>query len=604
MPKSQKAPIACIVYAARSAPDSEERSTRSQIDEVRARVESEGGRTVVGEPFAESGRSGYHGERGEQLNAAMAAARTAAAEHGEAELWVFHSSRLGRGSGERGKRSLLKIYADLLYEGVQIRSVSDDEFCRSPMLIGIASAQNHKYAADHSAHVARGKRHALRQGRWAGGPAPDGYELKAELNARSQRQSRLVKDPAREPVIRALFDLAEQGHGDATVARRMNTAGHRTKAGKPWNRRRVQSTVTNPIYAGRVARRGEGSIKGKTYRRLPEVEVVEGQHDAIIEPERFDRIQAARRARDWAAEGRARARTQRENGARGGRPTSRYALAKLAVCDRCGSRMYVSTSPYKRKDGSHARGYMCANVKFSTGLCNQPKVDAEKVDRAILAYLDDLFIDYEAFVAELSRGADEQVHTVQTALDASLEEIDRLDRRAGQIEMDYVRQVEAENHAGIDLATRMLGRAKAERADAERRIGECRTALDELRDRPADTALDTFNELKRALRGVGGSGLGEVNERLRGEFEEFRLDTMPDGIVGVLPVLKPRDFDVQAAFRAWLDAGSPEPTAKQVEAHEAVGRASDPRWVTGSEQIRPPAKALLVGDPNPPYSQE
>jgi len=46
----------------------------------------------------------------------------------------------------------------------------------------------------------------------------------------------------------------------------------------------------------------------------------------------------------------------------------------------------------------------------------------------------------------------------------------------------------------------------------------------------------------------GGTSLAALNERLRAEFECFRMDTMPDGTVGVQPVLRARDFDVAAAY--------------------------------------------------------
>lgn len=73
----------------------------------------------------------------------MSAAIEAAAEHGEAELWVFHSSRLARGDGTKGKRSLNLIVAQLLYENVTVRSVRDPAFV-TPMLAGIGSEVAHK----------------------------------------------------------------------------------------------------------------------------------------------------------------------------------------------------------------------------------------------------------------------------------------------------------------------------------------------------------------------------------------------------------------------------------------------------------------------------
>lgn len=595
-------PMPCVIYAARSAPDEDDSSVRSQVEEIRERIASEGGREVADALFTESGWSGYHGERGPELDAAMAAAIAAAERWGEAELWVFHSSRLARGSGRRGKRSLNKIHADLLYGDVQIRSVSDDEFVRNPMLVGIASSQNHKYGQDHGAHVARGKRAAHKAGRWTGGPSPDGYIAKRRLDNESRKEAWLEIDPERAPVIRVAFDLSEEGLGDAAVARRMNEAGHRTKAGKPWNRRRVQHTVTNPVYAGRVVRKGEGSIKGGTYQRFDEPQVVDGLHPALVEPERFDRILAARAERDRAVEGRRAARARR-----GGRPTMRYALAKLATCDRCEERMYALTSPYKRKrkGGTQARRYVCANVKASTGLCDQPPVDAEKVDSAIVAYLGDLFVDFEAFLEQLSRGADQERGLVQVALDSALNEIDRLDAGAGKHEADYARQVEAGDETRADLAARNMERVARERRSAEREVERCRRRLAKLDGEPANTVLDTFNALRDALRGTGGTGLGELNERLREEFEEFRLDTTGDGTVCVQPVLRAWDPRALAAHTEWADEAQGM-TQEEVEDRLLMEEGIDdgPIWATGEEEIRPPAKPLAVIDQNLPYSHE
>jgi hypothetical protein len=65
--------------------------------------------------------SGYRRSRGRQLDAATAAAKEAAAEQSEAELWVFHSSRLARGSGRmREARALGEVFYDLRRHGVAL----------------------------------------------------------------------------------------------------------------------------------------------------------------------------------------------------------------------------------------------------------------------------------------------------------------------------------------------------------------------------------------------------------------------------------------------------------------------------------------------------
>ena len=425
--------VPCIIYAARSVADDRrdaEKSTTSQTDEVRARIKEEGGRVVVGE-FAESGHSAYHGERGPELEAAMRAAKEAAAEHGVAELWVFHSSRLSRGDGTKGRQGLMKIWADLRYEDVAVRSVSDDESVTNPMLVGIADTQNHKYSRDHGAHVARGKRAALAQGGgWPGGPVPDGYRADRSVNDRGRKVVELVVDPERAAVVELAFDLSEQGLGDPTIARRLNDAGHRTPRGKAYSRRSVQNMLRNPVYAGRVVRWGEGSRKGGTYRRfdVPEVFPAGTPRSSTLTASTGS---TPRGRRDNMRD---RGKSPADRGRRGGRPTRRYALAKLAVCGRCGERMYASTSPYVRKsDGGQRRRYVCANVKFGTGLCDQPPIDAERVDAAVVDYLDRLFVDVESWAGELEAAADAQRLAVEAALPEARREVERLDAREAKM---------------------------------------------------------------------------------------------------------------------------------------------------------------------------
>jgi DNA invertase Pin-like site-specific DNA recombinase len=529
-------PIPCVIYAARSAGDDrkdEEKSTTSQTAEVRERIEQEGGRLIVGE-FAESGHSGFHGERGPELAAAMQRAKEAAAEFdGEAELWVFHSSRLSRGDGSKGRQGLMKIWADLKYEDVQVRSVSDDEFVKNPMLVGIASETNRKYSADHGAHVARGKKTAVENGRWPGGPIPDGYLAERSIDERGRKQVALVIDEQRAPIIRLMFDMSEEGLGDPTIARRLNENGYRTLKGRPWTRRLVQHRLGNHVYAGRTVRWGEGARRGGDYERLKEPEVFPGLHPALIEPNRFDRIYAARASRD------------RRGGAgdrkkRGGRPTTRYALAKLAVCDRCGERMYCNTNGYRREDGSQRRTYRCANYHGATGLCDQPPIDAEMVDGFLLVFLEDLVLDVDAWAAELAKGAEEKRAGLESLVAAERKKIEKTEKTYGKVKARWIKAVDSGKESEAELANEAMGDLKAETEMARADLKSLLDKLDALENEPTptDAALDLYSELANAVRS-GGRSIRELNERLREQFEEFRLDQPDPDSVSVQPVLKP-----------------------------------------------------------------
>ena len=98
-----------------AAEDDDRTSTDSQLAAVRAHLD----RAPIAE-FAESGFSGSKRNRGPQLQAAIDAAVAAARVHGTAELWAFHSSRFGRGSGKLGEaRALGKLFYDLRAQGVR-----------------------------------------------------------------------------------------------------------------------------------------------------------------------------------------------------------------------------------------------------------------------------------------------------------------------------------------------------------------------------------------------------------------------------------------------------------------------------------------------------
>jgi DNA invertase Pin-like site-specific DNA recombinase len=104
---------------------------------------------------------------------------------------VWASNRLARGFGLKGEaRSVLEVFAYVRRRGVTPRSVSDDQFGTSPMLIGFAEQAN-KYSADLSANVTRGKDAQWERSDWIGGPIPDGY--------RSDGAKSLEMDPDREP---------------------------------------------------------------------------------------------------------------------------------------------------------------------------------------------------------------------------------------------------------------------------------------------------------------------------------------------------------------------------------------------------------------------
>ena len=117
-----------------------------------------------------------------------------------------------------------------------------------------------------------------RRGLWMGGLVPLGYDADGRT---------LKINEAEAATVRRLYDLYQE-HGTVRAvktaadefglrSKKRSTASGKRTGGVPFDRGHIHHILINPIYAGR--------IKHKTL-------VHEGQHEAIITPERWDRIQA------------------------------------------------------------------------------------------------------------------------------------------------------------------------------------------------------------------------------------------------------------------------------------------------------------------------
>lgn len=532
--------IPCVGYAVRSKKDERSRSentggsTAQQEREVRARLSGDPDRALIAF-FKEDGYSGFKGNRGPKLAAAIHAAVLAAEKHGNAELWAFISSRFGRGSGLKGEaRALGALFYELRDKGVALRTVADDEFVTNEMLIGFASKQASKYVEDLSANVKRGKDDQFARGVWLGGPIPDGWRAEVIVEA-GRTRSRLVRDPEREPVIRFMLELAREGWGQPTIAKKMREAGLRTrttvrkdgtmKDGKLWDRRAVQDILQNPVYAGAIVR----------HRGKPSQEINwHGEHraEAYLSREEWDALQAGFKSRDRAAKGRPKS----------GQPTTRYALARLAECNVCGHRMYAATAPYERKDGTHQRKYYCGNHVTREGTCDAPWVDATQVDAWIVDDLHALTFDFDAWFARVTASDNSERALAERELADVRDRLNTHRQRARKLQTKLVALIEHDKDDMAEAVAESLADLKAE-------VGRLEAAADRLNDRIAsepdhsdavDGALDWWNLVRRQIDGakLDARSLGDVNDLLKELFTAFRLEGKPDGHVYIEAVFR------------------------------------------------------------------
>ena len=134
-----------------------------------------------------------------------------------------------------------------------------------------------------------------RKGLWMGGSVPLGYDADGRTLKINEGEAK---------AIRTLYDLYEE-HGALNLVakaaeqsgirsrRRQTKTGH-WRGGNVLSRGHIHHILTNPIYAGRIPH------KGKTY---------EGQHPAIIDPARWERVQMQLASKASAPRGRRSRRT-------------------------------------------------------------------------------------------------------------------------------------------------------------------------------------------------------------------------------------------------------------------------------------------------------
>jgi site-specific DNA recombinase len=445
-----KSSTPAVLYAAKSSPD-EHDSVEDQLRHARTAAERED-RNILN-AYGEENQTGYRGDRGPELEAAMSAAVQAADEHGHAELWVFHSSRLARGSGRKNEaRGLMEVFTYLRRKGVTLRSVQDDPYVTDSAFIGMAEKMANKYAEDLSGWVKAGQRRRFESGKRLGSPIRDGYKLQFIELAGGRPVQALVLDAERATIWERIFEMVERGHTPGEIRQALNAEGIRTKRGKPWTTRAIRRGVRDDFYAGRAHAYGE---------------TIEDDHEPLIEPERWERIAA------MVASG-PRARTVKN-------PPRDWLLQGISNCGLCGSTLYTR---------SDRRTYVCKSVRESRGTCDALPIPAETAEQLVLDHLHDFVGDVEEWLSGQARAAVNERDQFAKSLEAQ-----RAERRKLSVKVEKARE-QWERHLGedddaADAALRGASRLEGEAdhladviASMEERLADWPTAPD------VDAALD------------------------------------------------------------------------------------------------------------------
>jgi len=306
---------------------------------------------------------------------------------------------------DRFSRSLLDTLSylgKLERGGVSFISATEDFDFTTPfgkLILAVLGAFAEWYINNLAAEVRKGKRQRAKSGRW-NGSLSFGYttprrvrdDLQAlgeafkagavELSDYSEQADRLeallerfgdahdsmaIPCPTDRDGVRLAYTIYATGrYSLSDVARELNAAGYRTITGGLFSKDTVRGMLENRFYLGMVGYVG-GGVGNQRAGRV-EREWYEGEHEAIISRELFDRVQQVRHERDLRP---ARRRYRRA--------ANSYLLTGMLICAECGCRFRGRASQRVRKyaDQARDRGVVCNRKPVDL---HAEKIEADLID--------------------------------------------------------------------------------------------------------------------------------------------------------------------------------------------------------------------------------
>lgn len=297
---------------------------------------------------------------------------------------------------------------------------------------------------------------ARRKGKWSGGLPLLGYNVV---------DTKLVVDPVEADMVRVIFALYLEHDGLLPVVEQLERRGWRNKqwttkkglerGGRLFDKNSLWHLLTNVTYIGKVKYKDE---------------VHDGEHDAIVDGELWQRVQAK----------------LKRNGRTGGRMVRNKfgALLKgLLHCSPCGCAM---TPTHATRDGTKRyRYYVCtAAQKRGRNACPSRSIPAGEIERFVVEQIKCIGHDPQ-LVAETVRQSHGQAMQQADELTAEERRLERELAGHHRAMQALIRSPQADDDAGL---------AAARFADLQDRITTAERRLTEVRDEAERHRRDMVSE--------------------------------------------------------------------------------------------------------------
>lgn len=391
-----------VLYASKSTEDVHA-SIPDQLQDAAAKAQEDDWE-VIGE-FVDESFSGYSGNRGPGLQAALQLASNDAAETGQTCMVVCqHSDRFARGAGDRpgAADSLIEVWHRMRRCDVHLRSFQNDVMLSRPVLVAVASEQAHEESKRKSDAVRDGMRRRAEKGLPTTG--------RHSLGLRSTKDG-YVPVPDQIPIVERIFREAQAGRPQRHIAQDLQRDGVPTLNGGRWHQGTVAAILRSPVYKGCIVHLGE---------TLP------GNHEPIVDPELWEEVNAMLTSRAKSRAGKGRGRP----------PKGKHLFRKGMLQCICGETMVPRTTANRQADDYEV--YFCYGRRFDVHDCDVGPLRRADIDTAIYNYFEGVALDVEATRSQLASAHEDKLAEASALLSQAQTEQRRTEERIERVKGDYL----------------------------------------------------------------------------------------------------------------------------------------------------------------------
>ncbi|MDE2715474.1 MAG: recombinase family protein [Chloroflexota bacterium] len=348
--RSEPAPVALYARVSSDRQDVD-LSVAAQLRALRDYAGKNG--YVVVREYVDEAKSGRIDDRPE-FNKMIDEARLPEAPFREVLVWKF--SRFTR------KREHAVAYKSLLLRrGVRVVSITEptDDTPTGTLMEGIIETVDEFYSENLATDVRWGMREAASRGFWVSSRTPYGYKRVMVQDGEKERP-KLQPDDVTAPVVKHIFDMAENGTGMLDIARALNDEGIPSAAGKLWSSNGANLLLKNEVYTGTL-------IWGTRAKDGADPVRVEDAFPAIVSRPQYQLVTKLLRSRP--------SKTARPRGT-----ATSYLLRGLVKCYRC----KTAFTGHGAKSGRF-NYYVCQSlIKRGSGSCDSPRLNARRFEQMIV----------------------------------------------------------------------------------------------------------------------------------------------------------------------------------------------------------------------------